>query len=80
MFGFLQQMKTDIICQCSGKNDKKDAKQGGMLTRQKLAKKGLTDGWMFAIIINVVATTATQTAEATATILENDTEIKVIQY
>ena len=51
-----------------------------MLTRQKLAKKGLTEVWMFAIIINVVATTATQTAEATATILENDTEIKVIQY
>ena len=30
----------------------------------------------FAIIINVVATTATQTLKTTTTILENDTEIK----
>ena len=39
------------------------------------SKKVLTKGLVFAIIINVVATTATQTAEqATAAILENDTE------
>ena len=38
------------------------------------SKKVLTKGLVFAIIINVVARTANELSETTATILENDTE------
>ena len=47
----------------SGKSGKKAGKLGVRLNTRKLAKKGLTVQGGGAIIINVVARTATQTAQ-----------------
>ncbi|MBQ9950839.1 MAG: hypothetical protein IJO98_01670 [Clostridia bacterium] len=47
---------------CSGKSTDFDAKEVGLLNARKLAKKGLTVEGGGAIIINVVARTATQAA------------------